>query len=146
MSLPIYSFLSPSPSPRSSRVFASCLLKTTCPAMMKSFMETPRHRDQMVVLIESLKTYWSERSGYYVGGNMFVHYDPTNTRRSRGPDFFLVLDVDDRERRSWVVWQEGMRFPDVIIELLSDSTRAIDKGGKKATLRPPVSHRGVLSV
>jgi Putative restriction endonuclease len=42
-----------------------------------------------------------------------------------------VLDVDDRERKSWVVWQEGMRFPDVIIELLSDSTRAIDKGEKK---------------
>ena len=29
------------------------------------------------------------------------------------------------------MWQEGMRFPDVIIELFSDSTRAIDKGEKK---------------
>ena len=30
-----------------------------------------------------------------------------------------------------MVWREGMRFPDVIIELLSDSTRAIDRGEKK---------------
>ena len=62
---------------------------------------------------------------------MFVHYDPENRRRSRGPDFFLVLNVEDRERRSWVVWFEGMRFPDVIIELLSDSTRSEDEGPKK---------------
>ena len=95
-------------------------------------METARHRDQMILLIESLKSYWSERTDYYVGGNMFIHYDPTNTRRSRGPDFFLVMDVENRERKSWVVWQEGMRFPDVIIELLSDSTRQVDKGEKKA--------------
>jgi Uma2 family endonuclease len=44
---------------------------------------------------------------------------------------FLVLDVVDRERKSWVVWQEGMRFPDLIIELLSDTTREVDKGVKK---------------
>lgn len=45
--------------------------------------------------------------------------------------FFLVLDVEERKRKSWVVWYEGMRFPDLIIELLSDTTRAIDTGEKK---------------
>jgi Uma2 family endonuclease len=94
-------------------------------------METPRHRDQMMLLIESLKVHWAERPRYYVSGNMFVHYDPENKRHSRGPDFFLVLDVEERERKSWVVWWEGMRFPDVIIELLSDSTRGEDTGVKK---------------
>jgi Uma2 family endonuclease len=94
-------------------------------------METARHRDQMILLITSLKLHWADRSGYYVGGNMFVHYDPSNKRRSRGPDFFLVLDVEDRERKSWVVWQEGMRFPNLIIELLSDTTCEVDKGEKK---------------
>jgi Uma2 family endonuclease len=94
-------------------------------------METPRHREQMHLLIDSLKVHWADRMEYFVGGNMFVHYDPENKRRSRGPDFFLVLDVVDRERKSWVVWQEGMRFPDLIIELLSDTTRAVDKGVKK---------------
>jgi Uma2 family endonuclease len=91
-------------------------------------METPRHRDQMNLLIDSLKAHWPDRTGYFVGGNMFLHYDPENRRRTRGPDFFLVLNVEDRERRSWVVWREGMRFPDVIIELLSDSTRSEDEG------------------
>ena len=94
-------------------------------------METARHREQMWLLIYALKAYWSDRTDYYVGGNMFLHYDPQSRRKFRGPDFFLVLDVDDRERKSWVVWQEGMRFPDVIIELLSDTTRKIDKDEKK---------------
>jgi len=95
-------------------------------------METARHRDQMEVLIRSLQAHWSQRHDYYVGGNMFLHYDPRSRRKFRGPDFFLVMNVDDRERKSWVVWQEGMRFPDVIIELLLDSTREVDKEEKKA--------------
>jgi Uma2 family endonuclease len=94
-------------------------------------METARHHEQMDLLIQSLRAYWAERTDYYVAGNMFLHYDPENRRKSRGPDFFLVLDVNNRERKSWVVWQERMRFPDVIIELLSDTTRDVDKGEKK---------------
>ena len=135
MSLPIYAFSEPVTEPITEPEILESIrqlpTEDDLPCDDGEPMETPRHRDQMILLIESLKAYWSARSGFYVGGNMFVHYDPTNARRSRGPDFFLVLDVDDRERKSWVVWQEGMRFPDVIIELLSDSTRAIDKGGKK---------------
>lgn len=102
-------------------------------------METPQHREQMWTLIHSLQTYWSDRPTNYVSGNMFLHYDPQNRKKFRGPDFFVVFDVEDRERKSWVVWQEGMRFPDIIIELLSDSTREIDKGEKK-TLYERVFH------
>jgi Uma2 family endonuclease len=94
-------------------------------------METARHRDEMVLLIQSLSMYWSDQRRYYVSGNMFLHYDPLQRRKVRGPDFFLVLDVENRERKSWVVWQEGMRFPDLIIELLSDSTRKVDLEDKK---------------
>lgn len=94
-------------------------------------METPKHREQMNLLIDSLKTYWKEDKRYYTGGNMFLHFDLAGEKKFRGPDFFLVMDVDHRERKSWVVWQENSRFPDVIIELLSDTTRNIDKGEKK---------------
>ncbi len=95
-------------------------------------METYRHREQMILLIHSLQAHWAERSDYYVSGNMFLHYTLQEQKKFRGPDFFLVLNVENRERKSWVVWQEGMRFPDVIIELLSETTQKIDKGEKKA--------------
>ncbi len=94
-------------------------------------METYRHREQMWLLIHSLQLHWAERNDYYVSGNMFLHYTLRDQKKFRGPDFFLVLNVENRERKSWVVWQEGMRFPDVIIELLSETTQKIDKEEKK---------------
>jgi Uma2 family endonuclease len=94
-------------------------------------METPEHRKQMNILIESLETYWGKSRSYFVGGNMFLHYNPSIKNLHRGPDFFLVLNAKEKKRKSWVVWQEGMRFPDVIVELLSDSTRKIDYTVKK---------------
>jgi Uma2 family endonuclease len=132
MSLPVFSFSEPITEPDILESIHALPTEDDLPCDDGEPMETPRHREQMTVLIASLTLYWAARQSYYVGGNMFVHYDPTNKRRSRGPDFFLVLDVEERERKSWVVWQEGMRFPDLVIELLSDSTRDVDKGEKKA--------------
>src|SRR5499426_279849 len=132
MSLPIYSCSEPITEPDILESIRALPTEHDLPCYDGEPTETPRHRDQMILLIESLRLHWADRQDYYVGGNMFVHYDPQNKRRSRGPDFFLVLNVVDRERKSWVAWQEGMRFPDVIIELLSDTTRAVDKGEKKA--------------
>ena len=95
-------------------------------------METPRHRAQMNLLIETLNLHWSDRDDFFVGGNMFLYFtiEQANGRSFRGPDFFVVLGVPRREHKSWVVWQES-KGPDVIIELLSASTAAIDKGQKK---------------
>ena len=97
-------------------------------------MDTPRHRDQMMLLIESLTEGWRDRRDYYVGGNMFVYFSELQSRgeKFRGPDVFVVLDSDrDKERKSWVAWQEGGRLPDVVIELLSESTEHVDRGEKK---------------
>ncbi|MDW8201311.1 MAG: Uma2 family endonuclease, partial [Cyanobacteriota bacterium SKYGB_h_bin112] len=33
--------------------------------------------------------------------------------------------------RSWTVWEEGGKYPNVVIELLSNSTAQVDKGAKK---------------
>src|SRR4030095_5746643 len=141
MSLPIYSCSEPITEPDILESIRALPTEDDLPCDDGEPMETPRHRGHMILRIESLRLRWAERQGYYVGGNMFVHYDPQNKRRSRGPDFFLVLDTEERERKSWVVWYEDMRFPDVIIELLSDSTRAVDKGEKKVlyerTFRTP---------
>jgi hypothetical protein len=48
-----------------------------------------------------------------------------------GPDFFFVKDVNRLPRTRWIVWREGMRYPDAIIELLSASTAKEDLGRKK---------------
>jgi Uma2 family endonuclease len=97
-------------------------------------LETPRHRAAMNLLIESLDDYWSDRSDYFVGGNMFLYYSADQVRNKdfRGPDFFAVLGADRFTlRKYWAIWDEAGKYPDVIIELMSDSTAAIDTGDKK---------------
>jgi Uma2 family endonuclease len=107
-------------------------------------METERHRRQMNVLIESLELAWSDRNDFYASGDMFFYFSPEQVKNNdfRGPDFFVVLDTVRRERKSWVVWQEGNRVPEVVIELISESTAVIDRGEKKTIyarkLRVPI--------
>ncbi|KYF83975.1 hypothetical protein BE17_35115 [Sorangium cellulosum] len=95
-------------------------------------MESERHRAQMDLLIEVLQLFWSDRDDVYVSGNMAIYFSELQAKKNdfRGPDVFVVLDTTRRERKSWVVWQEDGRTPDVVIELLSDSTAAVDRGDK----------------
>ncbi|BAY20413.1 hypothetical protein NIES2100_01540 [Calothrix sp. NIES-2100] len=95
-------------------------------------MESARHKTQMDLLIDALIPWLSQREDGFVGGNMFVYYSLAQVRNQdfRDPDFFVVLGVPKGERKSWVVWEEG-KAPDVVIELLSESTAAADKNEKK---------------
>jgi Uma2 family endonuclease len=95
-------------------------------------MESNRHVLQMYLLIETLKRHWANREDVFVGGNMFVYFSSNQSLNHdfRGPDFFAVQGVPYRVRKSWVVWEEG-KGPDVVIELLSDSTADRDKEEKK---------------
>ncbi len=97
-------------------------------------LESNRHRIAMNALIRSTNQALAGRSDFFAGGNMFVYYarDQAMNRQFRGPDFFVALGVEkDRERQGWVVWEENGHYPDVIVELLSRTTTAVDLGVKK---------------
>jgi len=96
-------------------------------------MESEMHVLQMGLLTESLRIGWADRNDFYVGGNMFVYFSELQSKKNdfRGPDVFVVLDTVRKVRRSWVVWEEGGRTPDVVIEITSPSTEAVDRGEKK---------------
>ncbi|WP_088239756.1 Uma2 family endonuclease [Calothrix rhizosoleniae] len=95
-------------------------------------MESQRHKMQMDLLIDTLQPWLEQREDGYVGGNMFVYYSLAQVKNKdfKGPDFFVVLGVPKGERKSWVVWEEE-KAPDVVIELLSESTATVDKNEKK---------------
>ncbi|KYF53063.1 hypothetical protein BE04_31675 [Sorangium cellulosum] len=95
-------------------------------------MESDRHRKQMLLLIESLDLSWKDRDDVYVSGNMAIYFSELQTMKNdfRGPDVFVVLDTVRRDRKSWVVWQENGRTPDLVIELLSESAESVDRGEK----------------
>ncbi|MGL5033852.1 MAG: Uma2 family endonuclease, partial [Microcystaceae cyanobacterium] len=96
-------------------------------------LESDLHRRQIDLLIRLLESYWSARQDFYVSGNVTIFYSPNQLKSEdfRGPDFFVVLNCDRRNRKSWTVWQENGLYPNLIIELLSSSTAKVDRGLKK---------------
>jgi len=99
-------------------------------------VETQRHKWQMDILIDAMELWLEQRGEGYTNGNMFVYFslDQIRGKHFRGPDVFIVLGVPRGERKSWVVWEQG-KAPDVVIELLSISTAAADKGEKMRVYR-----------
>ncbi|NJN57388.1 MAG: Uma2 family endonuclease [Leptolyngbyaceae cyanobacterium SL_5_9] len=96
-------------------------------------LETHLHVQQMLLLIKCLDWLWRDRNDYFATGNLTVYYSPRQRKSEdfRGPDFFVVLDTERKPRKSWVVWEEEGKYPNVIVELLSDSTAKTDRGLKK---------------
>lgn len=45
--------------------------------------------------METLRSWWADRQGFYVGGNMFVYFSLQQVRNKdfRGPDVFVALGV-----------------------------------------------------
>ncbi|MGB7417511.1 MAG: Uma2 family endonuclease [Thermosynechococcaceae cyanobacterium] len=96
-------------------------------------LETDLHREQIDLLIRLLKYWWRERDDFYISGNLTVYYSAKQTKKRdfRGPDVFIVLGTEKKDRRSWTIWEEGGKYPNVVIELLSNSTATVDRGTKK---------------
>lgn len=97
-------------------------------------MESNWHFFSVILLIESIKHHLRGRDDYYAGGNQFIYFDVERARNRnfRGPDFYLVLDVPREPIRDyWCVWEEGGKYPNVIVELLSPTTAKADRTVKK---------------
>jgi Uma2 family endonuclease len=96
-------------------------------------LETDFHRNQIDLLIRLLKYWWQDRPDFYISGNLTVYYNKQQlkSREFRGPDIFIVLGAEKKDRRSWAIWEEGGKYPNVVIELLSSSTATVDRGKKK---------------
>jgi Uma2 family endonuclease len=96
-------------------------------------MESSLHYAQLSLLVSCLQWLWRERTDFFIGANLTIYFSRLSlkNRDFRGPDFFLVKQTQNRPRKSWVVWEEDGKYPDLIIELLSDSTAEMDKSLKK---------------
>lgn len=95
--------------------------------------ETELHLRQIILLFECLEWLWRDRNDFYIASNLTIYYswNKRKTEDFRGPDFFVVLDTERRTRKSWVVWEEEGKYPNVILEILSESTAKTDKDLKK---------------
>lgn len=97
-------------------------------------IESSLHYTQLALLVACLEWFWGDRQDFFIGANLTIYFShqQLKNRDFRGPDFFLVQQTERKPRRSWVVWEENGQYPDLIIELLSDSTASTDRALKKA--------------
>ncbi|HAC66312.1 MAG TPA: hypothetical protein DCF68_22950 [Cyanothece sp. UBA12306] len=96
-------------------------------------MESSLHYFQLALLVSCLEWLWREQNDFFIGANLTIYFNRQQLKNKdfRGPDFFLIKQTEKHPRKSWVTWEEGGKYPDVIIELLSESTENVDKTVKK---------------
>ncbi|MDJ1179858.1 Uma2 family endonuclease [Roseofilum sp. BLCC_M91] len=96
-------------------------------------VESELHLRQIILLIQCLERLWRDRQDFYAAGNLTIYYSPRQLKSEdfRGPDFFVVLGTERKPRKSWTVWHENGKYPDVIVEILSKNTASVDRGLKK---------------
>jgi Uma2 family endonuclease len=95
--------------------------------------ESSLHYAQLLILVTCLEWLWRDRNDYFIGANLTIYFSRQQLRNRdfRGPDFFLVKQTQKHPRNSWVVWEEDGKYPNLIIELLSNSTADTDRNLKK---------------
>jgi len=130
------------PSPESIRQMLAELESLKLPPGDGDRMESDWHVVSISLLDELVRQHLGEPKDYFCGGNMFIYFSIDQAKeiedyveaeevarkpRFKGPDFFLVKGVDGtKPRDSWVVWLEGGRYPDLVVEFISSSTRRKD--------------------
>jgi Uma2 family endonuclease len=117
----------------SSQEFANLLPDSNLLASDEPEMESSLHYLQAMLLVSCLEWLWRDRDDFFIGANLTVYFSrqQLKNRDFRGPDFFLVKNTQRQPRRSWVVWEEDGKYPDIIIELLSESTANVDRTDKR---------------
>ena len=92
--------------------------------------ETDVHRDLMIDMIDILKNHFRDKHDVYISGNLLLYYEQGNPQKSVAPDVFAVFGVEQKKRRTYLLWEEG-KGPDFVLEFVSRKTYRRDLRGKK---------------
>ncbi|NET00291.1 MAG: Uma2 family endonuclease [Sphaerospermopsis sp. SIO1G2] len=106
-------------------------------------LENISNLQQIILLIQCLELWWSNRNDFYAASNLTIHYSERQLKPEElpSPDFFVALNVERKPRQSWVIWQEDGIYPHIIIELLTEqrasSNQELRKQIYQNTFRTP---------
>ena len=104
----------------------------------KPAAESDFQLNELIYAREVLCIYYRDRrrsDDVYVAGNLLIYYEEGNPRASVAPDVFVVIGVANHDRKSYRLWDEGNKAPDVVLEITSQSTREEDQGHKRELYR-----------
>ena len=92
--------------------------------------ETAIHYKLASLFFSLLEAFFSTRNDVTIGANLMIYYDEGNPKKWLAPDVFVCFGVENKLRRTFKTWEEGV-FPQVVFEIASDSTFENDLGGKR---------------
>lgn len=94
--------------------------------------ETEFQYEPLTYAVAALKAYFSDREDVYAQGDMFVYYRRNDPGSVVVPDVFVVFGANgNHKRNSWLIWREGGRPPNFVLEVASESTWQWDATGKR---------------
>lgn len=93
--------------------------------------ESDQTREYLIYATKVLNLFFQNRSDVYVSGNLFIYYEEGNPKSVVAPDTFVVFGVENRQRKTYKVWEENNKVPDFVLEITSKTTRSQDQGAKK---------------
>ena len=94
--------------------------------------ETELQYEPLTYAVAALKSYFRNRKDVYAQGDMFVYHRMNDPSAVVAPDVFVVLGAPgNHKRNSWIIWREGDRQPNFVLEVASESTWRWDAGGKR---------------
>lgn len=91
--------------------------------------ETDLHRNWMVRIIDILQQRYRGQH-VYVTGDLLLYYQEGDPSRYLVPDVFVVFDSDPGLRRTYKIWEEDGKGPNVVVEVTSRWTRSEDVNQK----------------
>ena len=101
------------------------------PAELENEMgETAIHFKLVRLIPFLLETFYADRTDIAVGGNLMIYYEKDNPGKWLAPDVFVCFGVENKLRRTFKTWEEGI-FPQIVFEIASDGTFENDLGGKR---------------
>ncbi len=104
---------------------------THYPAELEKEMgETGLHYKLASLFYALLEQFFAEQNNVAVAANQMIYYEKREPKKWLAPDVFVCFDVENKMRRVFKTWQEGV-FPQVVFEIASASTFENDLGGKR---------------
>ena len=86
----------------------------------------------MTDTVSSLANHFIHRPDVFVAGDLLVYYRMNDNATRVAPDVFVVFGATGKHLRdSWIVWREGGKAPDFVMEVASPSTWRRDAAEKR---------------
>ena len=96
-------------------------------------MDADPHANAIVAMRNQLQTHFEDSPEIYVAGSLAVFYSQGDKQAVVAPDVFVVLGVENKERTSYKIWEEGGVVPAFVVEVASPSTSGRDATSKRTT-------------